>query len=76
MPSSPLSERVGANVRAEMARKRLSQSALAERLNLTQQMLSRRISGQLAFRVDELHEIAAVLGVPVSDLIGEEKASA
>lgn len=76
MPSNPHAIRVGANVRAEMARRKLSQTALAERLNVTQQKLSRCISGQQAFRVDELHEVAEALDISVSELIGEERASA
>jgi transcriptional regulator with XRE-family HTH domain len=76
MPSNPHAIRVGANVRAEMARRKLSQTALAERLNVTQQKLSRCISGTEAFRVDELHEIAEALDVSVGELIGEERASA
>ncbi|KMV23362.1 helix-turn-helix domain-containing protein [Mycobacterium heckeshornense] len=76
MPGSKHAIRVGDNVRAEMARKKLSQTAIAERLNITQQKLSRCISGRQAFRVDELQQIADVLEVRVSDLLGEAKSSA
>jgi transcriptional regulator with XRE-family HTH domain len=76
MPSSPHAIRVGANVRAERARLNISQTAFAERLNITQQALSRRESGQQAFRVDELHEVAEALGVSVGILMGEEPARA
>jgi transcriptional regulator with XRE-family HTH domain len=71
MPSNPHAIRVGANVRAEMARRNLSQTALAEQLNVTQQKLSRCISGQQPFRVDELARIAEALDVPLVDLVGE-----
>ncbi|WP_372457193.1 helix-turn-helix domain-containing protein [Mycobacterium intracellulare] len=73
MPSISLAERVGANVRAEMARHKVSQVALAEQLDMAQQALSRRISGQTAFKVDELHRVAEILGVPTSVLMGDEQ---
>lgn len=76
MPSNQHAIRVGSNVRAEMARRKLSQAALAERLEMTQQALSRRISGRQAFKVDELHSVAEALDVPVSELFGTEQASA
>jgi transcriptional regulator with XRE-family HTH domain len=81
MPSNPHAIRVGRNVRAEIARGGFSQTTFAERLKdkqpkITQQKLSRCISGQQTFRVDELHLIAEELDVSVSELIGEEKASA
>lgn len=69
MPSQSLAERVGANVRAEMARQKTTQAALAERLAMKQQALSRRISGRTPFNVDELHRVAKALGVSTSALM-------
>jgi transcriptional regulator with XRE-family HTH domain len=71
MPLSPTSQRVAANVRAEMARKGCSQSALAEKIGRDQHFISRRVLGKVEFTVDELTHVSAALGVPLSDLIGE-----
>lgn len=68
--SRPLDATVAANVRAEVARQRLRQGALAVRLGRAPSWLSRRLSGDVAFRLDELEAIADVLGVPVIDLLG------
>ena len=74
-PQSP-SQRVAANVRAELARANITQTALASRMNRTQQSLSLRLRGHVAFSVDELSEIADLLGVDISYLIDGSKASA
>lgn len=65
-------QRTGANVRAEMARRDMNQSALAEQLGISQSMLSYRLSGKVAFDVDELARVAAVLEVPVATLLAEQ----
>lgn len=62
---------VGANVRAELARRSLSQSDLAAHLGLSQAAISRRLSGHTAFDVNELASVAAWLGVSASSLLGE-----
>lgn len=55
-----------------MAEQRLSQQALASRLkNVTQQKLSRCISGQQSFKAEELQQVADALGVSVADLLPE-----
>lgn len=78
MPGNPHAIRVGANVRAEMARNKISQKSLAERLpkplKITQQKLSRCLSGDQAFRVDELQAIADELGVSVATLLQDSTA--
>ena len=65
-----------ANVRAEMASAAVSQVVLAAHLGTSQQAISRRLSGLVAFDVDELHRIAEFLGVPVSALIHEPQSVA
>jgi predicted transcriptional regulator len=70
--TSPFSERVAANVRAELARRSLSQTDLARMLGTTQQAVSRRISGKVPFDTEELNSIAEQLGVPVASLIPVE----
>lgn len=52
-----------------MARRRIPQSTLAEALNISQAAVSRRLSGKVAFDVNELEAVASVIGVPAADLI-------
>lgn len=63
------SRRVAAEVRAELARQRVSQETLCTRIGMSQSTLSRRITGDYPFDTNELAAIAAVLGVPVSKFI-------
>jgi len=67
---------VAAEVRAALARKRISQRQLANLLGLTQPVVWRRLRGDVAFSVDELQAVAEALEVPVSSLIGGEQAAA
>lgn len=67
---------IAANVRAELARGQHQQQAIAGLLDVSRMAIHRRLTGQTPFRVDELSKIAAFIGVSVSDLIGEDKASA
>lgn len=62
---------VAANVRAEVARKRIRQTEIAERLGLNQQQVSRRLNGQVPISAAELRELAALLEVSAGDLLGE-----
>ena len=64
-------ERVAANVRAEAARRGISQAALAQLLNINQAGISRRMSGKIDFSAPELSAIAAQFGVPVGTFFGE-----
>lgn len=68
-------QRTGANVKAEMARRDLTQVALAEKLGMSQSMLSYRLRGQVPFDVDELELVAGVLGVPLAVLLAEQPAA-
>jgi transcriptional regulator with XRE-family HTH domain len=68
--SSTTAETVAANVRAEMARRRVTQADLAELLNVSQQAISRRVSGRTAFGLDDLAKLADHFGVPLVALIG------
>lgn len=54
-----------------MARSKLTQARLAHSVGMTQQALSRRLSAQTSFTVDELGRIASTLGVTLADLVGE-----
>jgi transcriptional regulator with XRE-family HTH domain len=57
---------VAAEVRAEMARQRMSQQELARRLGVAQQTISRRHTGEVPWDVSELLAVAELLNVPVS----------
>lgn len=66
----------GANVRAEMARRGVSQVALAEHMGKTQAAISARILGRVPFDINELTSVAAFLGVPLTALIPAPEAAA
>jgi transcriptional regulator with XRE-family HTH domain len=59
---------VANNIRAELARRRISQSVPAELLGLTHSSISRRLRGEVPFRDSELAIIANFLDVEVSAL--------
>jgi len=61
-----LAEYVAAEVRAEMARQRVSQRQLAAQLGLSQVQIQRRLAGRIEFRPSELDGAAELLGVPVT----------
>lgn len=63
--------RVAGTVRAEMARCRLSQTALAQALGISQAHVSRKVRGLSSFTVAELDVIAGLVGLPASLLISE-----
>lgn len=60
---------VAEEVRALLARRRVSGVKLAETMGRSQAYISRRLNGETAFDLDDLAHIAAVLQVPVSDLL-------
>lgn len=68
MSTSP-TEITGANVRAEMARRKVSQVAVAAHLGLSQTAVSARLAGRVPFDINELHAIAGLLDVPIAALI-------
>ena len=72
VPDQParLTDRVAAEVRANMARVRMTQTELAEILGLTQSTVSKRLLGKIAFSVDELDTVAAAFGVHPAVLMG------
>jgi transcriptional regulator with XRE-family HTH domain len=58
-------------VRDALAEANISQSALAEHLSLSQQAVSRRVLGQVPFTVRDLIATAALIGVPLTQLLRE-----
>jgi len=67
--SEGLSAVVLANIRAELARRRISHRQLAMRLGITPEFLSRRMRNEVPLGVEELGAIADVLGVSVELLL-------
>lgn len=61
-------EIVGANVRAEMSRRSIRQREVALALGISQPSLSARLSGTVAFDVNELATVAALLSLRPCDL--------
>lgn len=60
---------VGGNVRAELARRGISQATLARELGLPQTSVSARLRGVTPFDVNELARVASVLEVSVETLL-------
>lgn len=66
-----LTQRVGTEIRAELARQRMSQTTLADGIGMHQTAVSKRLIGtRYSFTTTELDRIAVVLGVPVEQLLG------
>ena len=68
-PRINLSEFISENIRAEMARRRVTQTQLAEHLNISRAGLSARLSGKTLWGINELIPVADALGVSVATLI-------
>lgn len=64
---------VAAEIRAVMARKRVTQTALAALIDMPPYTLARRLANEVPITVNELAAIAAALGVPVIDLLPAER---
>ncbi|MEY8814873.1 helix-turn-helix domain-containing protein, partial [Micrococcus luteus] len=60
---------VRSNLAAEISRRDLTQARAAALAGLTPDGLSKRMSGQVEFRLGELLELARVLGVPFATLV-------
>lgn len=73
--SGRLRERAAEEIRVILARRRMSAAELARRTGIRQQNLSRRMTGETAFDLDDLEVIARELGVTVAELLGPEGGS-
>lgn len=60
---------LGANIKAEMARRGATQEQLAELLGVSQGQVSRRLNGEITFNVVEVDQIATWLRVEITDLV-------
>src|SRR5690554_4433352 len=67
--SNSLSERVAEEIRAMLARRRVSGRELARRLGVSSPWVSNRLTGHLEIGLDELQRIADALEVEVADLL-------
>ena len=61
----------GDRVRHAMREAAVTQAQAAAVIGVTQGQLSKRLSGRIQFRVGELTALAALCGVSVASLIGE-----
>lgn len=73
METLTLSQQMAANVRAELARRRIPTLAVADWLNLGGAATRLRLKGHMPFNVDELGRLAELLGVPACELIAAER---
>jgi transcriptional regulator with XRE-family HTH domain len=64
-----LREFVAEEIRVLLARQRISAAELARRTGIKQSTISRRMTGETAFDMDDLEVIARALGVQVQDLL-------
>ena len=69
--TSTATDRVAANIRAEMARQRLSQSTVAGAVGMSPAAMSQRLTGKTPIDVNELVRLAAVLDIPAESLLRE-----
>ncbi|AYF29265.1 hypothetical protein CSH63_17695 [Micromonospora tulbaghiae] len=69
MTQGRLRERAAEEIRVLLARKRMSATELARRAGMKQSTLARRMTGEVAFNLDELELIADALNVPVLSLL-------
>lgn len=69
-------EAVASEVRALMGRQRVSQTRLAKVLDMSQQSLSRRLTGEQPFNIDELFQLADHFHVEVTALLSNTPKSA
>jgi transcriptional regulator with XRE-family HTH domain len=68
-PRGRLREHVAEEIRVLLARRKMSATQLARLTGLKQSSLSRRMTGETAFDMDDLELIADVLGVSITDLM-------
>lgn len=62
----PLRDQVAGEVRATLARQRISGAELARLIGRSQSFMARRLDGRAAFDIDDLELVASVLGVDVT----------
>lgn len=71
-----LPEYIAREVRAEMARQRVTQRQMAEWLDISQPQVASRLNGEIEFRPSELQKIANAMDVPVTNFLPTEARAA
>ena len=71
-----LTQRVAAEIRAELGRQNLTGKRLAELLGVSHSWVSYRLTGQQTIDFDDIEQIAAALDVQVAQLLPVDPASA
>lgn len=64
-----LTDRVAAEIRAELGRQGITALEIAQRLSVSRSWMSYRLTGQQVIDLDDVEKIAAALGVPISQLL-------
>jgi transcriptional regulator with XRE-family HTH domain len=67
--TAPLRERVAEELRALLARRKVTPTELGRKLGRSQTWVWRRLEGEVAFDLNDLEAIAAALGVAPADLL-------
>lgn len=70
MSHHPLRVTIAEEVRVLMARRRMSAVRLGVEIGRSQSYMSRRLTGDMPFDLDDLEAICAALDVPISSLMG------
>jgi transcriptional regulator with XRE-family HTH domain len=68
-PADPVRASIGANVRAEMARRGIAQVTISQVIGISQRQISDRLLGRVGFEAKELLQIAQHLEVPLERLM-------
>jgi transcriptional regulator with XRE-family HTH domain len=69
MHTDELSKTTGAEVRAGLARRNLTQQQLGEHLGISRTAIGHRLAGTVPFKVPELLKTATFIGVPLEQLL-------
>ena len=75
MQTETVVERLASAVRAEMARKRITQGGLAAALGVSPAAVSRRLNGVVEFSVSELETVAHLVGLTAEALLATARTS-
>ncbi|MCT1463371.1 helix-turn-helix domain-containing protein [Corynebacterium sanguinis] len=67
------SERIAAEIRAEMAKKKITVNGLANQVDIPISTLRRSVNGSRSFTIDELFVITRVLEVEPAELVARTK---
>lgn len=76
MTTNTVAASVGDEVRAMMARRRISQTKLALAMGKSQSSVNRRLRGKQPFDVEELAQVAQILDVPLSTFLPDPVSAA